>query len=45
MRFIKVWGREMSADDWFLWCLLWACTGLLAGGLAVVIAISLGGAT
>lgn len=42
MRFIKLCGREMSADDWFLWCVLWACAGLIAGGLAAVISLAAG---
>ncbi len=41
MRFIKVWGREMSADDWVLWSILWSCAGLLVGGLAVIVGLSL----
>lgn len=41
MRLIKLWGRERSADDWVLWCILWSCTGLLAGGMSVLVALAL----
>ncbi len=41
MRFIKALGPEATPEDWVLWGILWGCAGLLAGGFAVLVGVTL----
>ena len=42
MRILKVFSPDATPGDWALWCILWACLGMTAGGLVVLVALAFG---